>query len=120
MAALAAREDRAYTRYQSAFAPSIARTRPNATARRRTRPVAPQIFVRTRRSGKDSSRPARRKRDADQTKGDGRMADEITPAEFFEKVVPEGFAADPDSASQEDATLVYVVTGDGGGEWTLK
>jgi len=48
------------------------------------------------------------------------MADEITPAEFFEKVVPEGFAADAENASQDDATLAYVVTGDGGGEWTLK
>ncbi len=47
------------------------------------------------------------------------MADEITPAQFFEKIVPEGFAADPANASQEDATLCYVVTGDGGGEWTL-
>lgn len=48
------------------------------------------------------------------------MADEITPAQFFETVVPEGFAADADNASQDDATLAYVVTGDGGGEWTLK
>lgn len=48
------------------------------------------------------------------------MADEITPAEFFEKVVPEGFAADAENASQDDATLAYVVTGDGGGEWTMK
>jgi len=48
------------------------------------------------------------------------MADEITPAQFFETIVPEGFAADPENASQDDATLVYVVTGDGGGEWTLE
>lgn len=48
------------------------------------------------------------------------MADEITPADFFEKVVPEGFAADAENAPQDDATLAYVVTGDGGGEWTLK
>jgi hypothetical protein len=48
------------------------------------------------------------------------MADEITTADFFEKVVPEGFAADAENASQEDATLAYVVTGDGGGAWLLK
>jgi hypothetical protein len=48
------------------------------------------------------------------------MADEIKPAEFFEKVVPEGFAAEADSAAQDDASLAYVLTGDGGGEWTLK
>ncbi len=49
------------------------------------------------------------------------MADEITPAEFFEKVVPEGFAAEAaENAPQDDATLAYVVTGDGGGEWLLK
>ena len=41
------------------------------------------------------------------------MADEISTADFFEKVVPEGFAADADNASQDDATLAYVVTGDG-------
>lgn len=35
-------------------------------------------------------------------------------------MVPEGFAADADNASQDDATLAYVVTGDGGGEWLLK
>jgi len=48
------------------------------------------------------------------------MADEITPTQFFEQVVPEGFAADQANAPQDDATLCYVVTGDGGGEWTLK
>ncbi|HEY8517911.1 MAG TPA: SCP2 sterol-binding domain-containing protein [Candidatus Binatia bacterium] len=47
------------------------------------------------------------------------MAEEITVAEFFEKVVPEGFAAEAQNA-QDEATLCYVVTGDGGGEWTLK
>ena len=46
------------------------------------------------------------------------MADEITPAQFFETMVPEGFAADPENASQDDATLVYIVTG--AGEWTLQ
>jgi hypothetical protein len=48
------------------------------------------------------------------------MADEISTADFFEKVVPEGFAADPENASQDDATLAYVVSGDGGGAWLLK
>lgn len=48
------------------------------------------------------------------------MADQITPAQFFEQVVPEGFAADPVNASQDDASLAYVLTGDGGGEWTIK
>ena len=49
------------------------------------------------------------------------MADEITPAHFFETLVPEGFAADaPENAPQDDASLQYIVTGDGGGEWTIK
>lgn len=49
------------------------------------------------------------------------MADEITPAQFFETLVPEGFAAEaPENIPQDDASLQYILTGDGGGDWTIK
>jgi hypothetical protein len=40
--------------------------------------------------------------------------------EFFEKVLPEGFAAGDHAASGENASLHYVITGEGGGEWNVK
>jgi hypothetical protein len=48
-------------------------------------------------------------------------ANQITPAQFFEEMVPAGFEADAASnPPQDDATIQYVVTGDGGGEWALQ
>src|SRR5262245_61494241 len=50
------------------------------------------------------------------------MADEtITPARFFEELVPAGFEADTaGNPPPDDATLSFHVTGDGGGDWTIR
>ncbi|MEW6271540.1 MAG: SCP2 sterol-binding domain-containing protein [Thermodesulfobacteriota bacterium] len=48
-------------------------------------------------------------------------ANQITPAQFFEQIVPAGFEADAaGNPPQDDATVQYVVTGEGGGEWALQ
>jgi len=43
----------------------------------------------------------------------------ISPAEFFERFVPQAFQANPlpDEAKQLDLTLGFKLDGDGGGEW---
>jgi len=50
------------------------------------------------------------------------LPEDITPEQFFEQMLPMGFAAQAqqggDGAPRE-ATMQYHVTGDGGGDWTL-
>lgn len=52
------------------------------------------------------------------------MADETTATsakQFFEELLPAGFAAQQaEVPANEDVTLRYKVTGDGGGEWTVR
>lgn len=51
------------------------------------------------------------------------MADEkqMTPSDFFEQILPAGFEAEAASnPPQEDVTLQYHVTGEGGGDWTIR
>ncbi len=55
------------------------------------------------------------------------MADESnsatvpTPAQFFEELLPAGFAAQQaESPSTEEVALQYHVTGEGGGDWAVK
>lgn len=44
-----------------------------------------------------------------------------TPGQFFEELMPQGFAAQQaEGQPSEDVTLQYRVTGDGGGDWTVK
>ncbi len=41
-------------------------------------------------------------------------------AQFFEQILPEGFAAQQaENPSSDEVTLQYHVTGDGGGDWTV-
>jgi putative sterol carrier protein len=45
----------------------------------------------------------------------------ITPAQFFEQLLPSGFAAQRQAGEPvpQDFTLQYHVTGDGGGDWVI-
>jgi hypothetical protein len=47
---------------------------------------------------------------------------DVTPAQFFEQMLPMGFeanaAANP-SQTPPELTMQYIVTGDGGGDWTM-
>jgi hypothetical protein len=47
---------------------------------------------------------------------------DVTPAQFFEELLPMGFeanaAANPGQTPRE-LTMQYIVTGDGGGDWTM-
>lgn len=52
------------------------------------------------------------------------MADQTpsvaTPNQFFEELLPQGFAAQQaENPGGDDVTLQYHVTGDGGGDWTV-
>src|SRR5579884_3104066 len=47
------------------------------------------------------------------------LTEDITPPEFFEQLLPLGFAAQA-GAGAPDATLAYRLTGEGGGEWTVR
>jgi putative sterol carrier protein len=43
---------------------------------------------------------------------------DVTPEQFFEQLLPMGFAADASAgAAPQDFTLQFRLTGDGGGEW---
>jgi len=50
------------------------------------------------------------------------LSETVTPAQFFEQILPLGFAAQAgaEAAAAPDATLAYRVTGEGGGDWTVK
>lgn len=50
------------------------------------------------------------------------LPDTVTPAQFFEQLMPMGFAAQQAESGQTppDVTLQYHVTGDGGGAWTVR
>jgi SCP-2 sterol transfer family protein len=44
-----------------------------------------------------------------------------TPSAFFEELLPQGFAAQgAENPNPEDVVLQYNVSGDGGGQWTVK
>ena len=44
-----------------------------------------------------------------------------TPSAFFEELLPQGFAAQAaETPNPEDVVLQYNVSGDGGGQWTVK
>src|SRR5579875_2637764 len=47
------------------------------------------------------------------------LTEDITPPQFFEQLLPLGFAAQA-GAGAPDATLAYRLTGEGGGEWTVR
>ena len=47
------------------------------------------------------------------------LTEDITPPQFFEQLLPLGFAAQA-SAGAPDAVLAYRLTGEGGGEWTVR
>jgi hypothetical protein len=47
------------------------------------------------------------------------LSEDVTPAQFFEQLLPLGFAAQAE-AGAPDATLAYRLTGAGGGEWTVR
>ena len=47
--------------------------------------------------------------------------DVTAPSTFFEELLPQGFAAQAaESPNPEDIVLQYHVSGDGGGQWTVK
>ena len=51
------------------------------------------------------------------------LPEDVTPEQFFEQMLPMGFAAQSQQGSEgtpREATMQYHVTGDGGGDWTLK
>jgi hypothetical protein len=52
------------------------------------------------------------------------VPEDVTPEQFFEQMLPMGFAAQSQQGAPEgaprEATMQYHVTGDGGGDWTLK
>lgn len=49
------------------------------------------------------------------------ISENITPAQFFEELMPMGFAAQAQAGGTvpSDATMAYKLTGDGGGSWLL-
>jgi len=49
------------------------------------------------------------------------LPESVTPAQFFEELLPMGFAAQAQSgeAAPQDFRLQFHVTGDGGGDWSL-
>jgi putative sterol carrier protein len=49
------------------------------------------------------------------------LPSDVTPARFFEELLPMGFAAQAEGAQpQSEVTLKFVVTGDQGGTWVAK
>lgn len=48
------------------------------------------------------------------------LPETTTPAQFFEQLLPLGFAAQPDAAKAPPITLQYHLTGDGGGDWIVR
>lgn len=48
------------------------------------------------------------------------IPDTITPAQFFEVLLPMGFAAQQADPPSPDVTLQYHVEGEGGGAWTVR
>ena len=48
---------------------------------------------------------------------------DVTPDQFFEVMLPMGFeanaAANPEQTPRADLTMQYILTGDGGGDWTM-
>ena len=49
------------------------------------------------------------------------VSEDVTPAQFFEQLLPMGFEAQRQAgaAVPQDFTMQYVLTGPGGGEWTV-
>ena len=51
------------------------------------------------------------------------LSEDVTPDQFFEQMLPMGFAAQAqqggDGGAPREATMQYHVTGPGGGDWTL-
>jgi hypothetical protein len=50
------------------------------------------------------------------------VSEDVTPEEFFEQLLPMGFAAQAQQGGEgapREATMQYHVTGPGGGDWTL-
>lgn len=49
------------------------------------------------------------------------ISDDVTPEQFFEQILPMGFASQVQSGAMvpRDLDLAYEVTGEGGGEWLL-
>lgn len=50
------------------------------------------------------------------------VPENVTPEQFFEQLLPMGFAAQgaASEGTPREAKMAYKLTGDGGGEWTLK
>jgi hypothetical protein len=49
------------------------------------------------------------------------LSDSVTPAQFFEQLMPMGFAVQREAQGPTpDVTLQYHVTGEGGGDWTVR
>lgn len=50
------------------------------------------------------------------------LPDSVTPAQFFEELMPMGFAAQPQEGGNtpRDFKIQFRLTGDGGGDWTVE
>jgi hypothetical protein len=53
---------------------------------------------------------------------DAQVPENVTPEQFFEQLLPAGFAAQKEGGATvpQDFTMQYVVTGDGGGDWHVE